>query len=148
MKAAHPKVTVLPSEQYAGPTRDTAKRASENLLNRLAGDLQGIFCVNESSTAGMLLALQDVDKAGKIAFVGFDPSQPFIDALASGQMQGIVVQNPLNMGYLGVKAMVAHLQGKSVEKRIDTGVWMITKDNLARPESQELLKPPIARYLN
>ncbi len=148
MKAAHPKVTVLPSEQYAGPTRDTAKRASENLLNRLGGDLQGIFCVNESSTAGMLLALQDVDKAGKIAFVGFDPSQPFIEALSSGQMQGIVVQNPLNMGYLGVKTMVAHLQGKPVDKRIDTGVWMITKENLDKPESQELLRPPIARYLN
>ena len=148
MKAAHPKVIVLPSEQYAGPTRDTAKRASENLLNRLAGDLQGIFCVNESSTAGMLLALQDVDKAGKIAFVGFDPSQPFIDALAAGQMQGIVVQNPLTMGYLGVKTMVNHLLGKSVDKRIDTGVWMITKDNLTKPESQELLKPPIAKYLN
>jgi hypothetical protein len=38
--------------------------------------------------------------------------------------------------------------GKSVVKRIVTGVWMITKDNLTKPESQELLKPPIAKYLN
>ena len=45
---------------YAGATRDTAKRASENLLNRFGDEVQGIFTPNESSTAGMLLALQDI----------------------------------------------------------------------------------------
>ena len=148
MKSAYPGVTVISSDQYAGPTRDTAKRAAENLLNRFGGDLQGIFCVNESSTAGTLLALQDINRAGKIAFVGFDSSGPFIDALRNGQLHGLVVQNPLNMGYLGVVTMVNHLQGKTVERRIDTGVWMITKDNLDTPQSQELLRPPIERYLD
>ena len=148
LKAKYPGITVISSDQYAGPTRDTAKRASENLLNRYANEVQGIFCVNESSTHGMLLALQDIGKAGKIAFIGFDPSQVFIDALTNGQMHGIVVQNPLNMGYLGVTKMVAHLQGKPVEPRIDTGVWMITKDNMAQPQSAELLHPPVEKYLN
>ena len=148
LKAKYPGITVISSDQYAGPTRDTAKRASENLLNRYANEVQGIFCVNESSTHGMLLALQDIGKAGKIAFIGFDPSQVFIDALTNGQMHGIVVQNPLNMGYLGVTKMVAHLQGKPVESRIDTGVWMITKDNMAQPQSGELLHPPVEKYLN
>jgi len=148
MKGAYPGITVISSDQYAGPTRDTAKRTAENLLNRFGSNLQGIFCVNESSTAGTLLALQDIDKAGKIAFIGFDSSQPFIDALQNGQLQGLVVQNPVNMGYLGVMTMVDHLQGKRVQRRIDTGVWMITRDNLDTPQSQELLKPPIDRYLD
>jgi ribose transport system substrate-binding protein len=148
LKVKFPDITLISSDQYAGPTRDTAKRASENLLNRYGNDLQGIFCVNESSTAGMLLALQDIDKAGKIAFLGFDSSQPFIDALRNGQLQGLVVQNPMNMGYLGVKRMVEHLQGKPVERRIDTGVWMITKENLEQPQSVELLHPPVDKFLN
>jgi ribose transport system substrate-binding protein len=148
LKAKYPGIQVISSDQYAGPTRDTAKRTSENLLNRYANEIQGIFCVNESSTHGMLLALQDIGKAGKIAFIGFDPSQVFIDALDNGQMHGLVVQNPLNMGYLGVTKMVAHLQGKPVEARIDTGVWMITKDNMAQPQSAELLHPPVEKYLN
>jgi ribose transport system substrate-binding protein len=148
MKESFPGIEVLSSDQYAGPTRDTAKRASENLLNRYANDLTGIFCVNESSTAGMLLALQDINRAGKIRFIGFDSSGPFIDALRNGQLHGLVVQNPLNMGYLGVKTMVAHLQGQPIERRIDTGVWMITGDNLDTEESQGLLRPPIERYLN
>ena len=148
VKAKYPAIQVISSDQYAGPTRDTAKRASENLLNRYANQVQGIFCVNESSTHGMLLALQDIGKAGKIAFIGFDSSQPFVDALANGQMQGLVVQNPLNMGYLGVMKMVDHLQGRPVESRVDTGVWMITKDNLVDPQSAELLHPPVDKYLN
>jgi ribose transport system substrate-binding protein len=147
MKAAFPGVEVISSDQYAGATRDTAKRTSENLLNRYASGLAGVFCVNESSTAGMLLALQDIDKAGKVAFIGFDSSQVFIDALANGQLAGLVVQNPLNMGYLGVKTLIAHLQGTPVQPRIDTGVWMVTKENLAEPATQELLRPPVDRYL-
>jgi ribose transport system substrate-binding protein len=96
----------------------------------------------------MLLALQDIDRAGKIAFIGFDPSQPFVEALRNGQLTGLIVQNPLNMGYLGVKTMVAHLQGRPVEKRIDTGVWLITKENIDDAESQTLLEPPIDQYLD
>lgn len=147
LAAQHPGITLISSDQYAGPTRDTGKRASENLLNRYGNQIQGVFCVNESSTHGMLLALQDIGKAGAIKFIGFDASRTFLDAITAGQMHGLVVQNPLNMGYLGVMRMVDHLQGRPVDKRIDTGVWMITKENLDNPESAELLHPPIDRYL-
>jgi ribose transport system substrate-binding protein len=147
LKAKYPGIELISSEQYAGPTRDTAKRASENLLNRYGNDIQGVFTPNESSTAGMLLALQDIDKAGKLTFVGFDTSQTFIDAMHNKQLHGIVVQNPFNMGYLGVKTMVSHLLGQPVEKRVDTGVLMITPDNLDAAETQELLHPPLDQYL-
>ncbi|MEP6719268.1 MAG: substrate-binding domain-containing protein [bacterium] len=147
LKAKYPGIELISSEQYAGPTRDTAKRASENLLNRYGNDIQGVFTPNESSTAGMLLALQDIDKAGKLTFVGFDTSQTFIDAMRNKQLHGIVVQNPFNMGYLGVKTMVNQLLGKPVEKRVDTGVLMITPDNLDASETQELLHPPLDKYL-
>ena len=147
MKAKFPEIELVSTDQYAGATRDTAKRASENLLNRFGDDVQGIFTPNESSTAGMLLALQDINKAGKISFVGFDASQAFIDAMRAGQLHGIVVQNPFNMGYLGVRTMVDHLLGKAVEKKIDTGVMLVTKDNLESPEVQTALHPLLDQYL-
>jgi ribose transport system substrate-binding protein len=147
LKAKYPSIEIVSSDQYAGATRDTAKRASENLLNRFGDDVQGIFTPNESSTAGMLLALQDISKAGKVTFVGFDASDAFIEAMKKNQLHGIVVQNPMNMGYLGVKTMVESLQGKTVEKRIDTGVTMITPDKLDAPEVQSLLHPPLDQYL-
>ncbi len=147
LKQKFPDIVLVSSDQYAGATRDTAKRASENLLNRFGDDVQGIFTPNESSTAGMLSALQDIGKAGKISFVGFDASQTFIDAMRANQLHGIVVQNPFNMGYLGVRTMVEQLSGKTVEKKIDTGVMIVTKDNLELPEIQTLLHPPLDQYL-
>ena len=147
MKAAWPGVEVLSSDQYAGATRDTAKRASENLLNRFGNDIQGIFTVNETATAGMLLALQDISKAGKVKFLGFDSSQPFLDAMKAGQLDGIVLQNPMNMGELGVKTMMRHLLGKPVEKLVDTGVFLITPKNMDDPASKDLIRPPFERYL-
>src|SRR5258708_23545558 len=96
LKAKFPKIELISSDQYAGANRDTAKRASENLLNRYAEQIQGIFTSNESATAGMLSALQDFNKAGKISFVGFDASEDFITAMKAKQLHGIVVQNPFN----------------------------------------------------
>jgi len=147
LKQKFPDVELVSTDQYAGATRDTAKRASENLLNKFADVVQGIFTPNESSTAGMLLALEDIGKAGKISFVGFDTSQTFIDAINANKLHGIIVQNPFNMGYLGVRTMVDSLLGKTVEKRIDTGVMLVTKDNLQTPDVQALLHPPLDQYL-
>src|SRR5437867_972349 len=130
MKQKFPGIELISTDQYAGATRDTAKRSSENLLNRFGDDVQGIFTPNESSTAGMLSALQDAGKAGKVMFVGFDATQMFIDAMKAKQLDGIVVQNPFNMGYLGVKTIIDSLKGKTVEQRIDTGVTVITPENI------------------
>jgi ribose transport system substrate-binding protein len=147
IKAKFPEIELVSTNQYAGATRETAKRASENLLQTFGDVVQGIFTPNESSTAGMQLALEDIGKAGKVFFVGFDTSQRFIDAINAGQMHGIVVQNPFNMGYLGVRTMVDSILGKPVEKKIDTGVMLVTKDNLQSPEVNALLHPPLDQYL-
>jgi len=147
LKAKYPGIRVVSADQYAGPTRETAKRASENLLNRFGTGLQGIFTPNESSTIGMLLALQDIGLAGKVRFVGFDASAILLDAIKARQLDGIVVQNPMRMGYLGVKTMAEYLHGRPVERRIDTGVILVTGANIDSTATQEVIHPPIARYL-
>jgi len=144
---AHPGITLVSSNQFAGATRDTAKTAAENLLNRYGNEIDGMFTPNESSTAGALLALEDSGKAGKIRFIGFDSSDIFVQAMRDGKLHGIVVQNPFRMGELGVKTLVAHLLGETVEKRVDTGVTLITPSNLDAPESTALLRPPLEQYL-
>jgi ribose transport system substrate-binding protein len=144
LKARFPGVHVISSDQFAGPTRDTAKTASENLLNRFAETVQGIFTPNESSTAGMLLALQDIGKAGTIVFVGFDYSSAFVAPLERGELKGFVVQNPVNMGYLSVKTLVNHLRGQPVPQTVDTGVSLVTLENLHDPAVQAVINPPEA----
>jgi len=68
-------------------------------------------------------------------------------AINVNQLHGIVVQNPFNMGYLGVRTMVDSLLGKQVDKKIDTGVMLVTKENLQSPEVNALLHPPLDQYL-
>ena len=147
LKEAWPGLELIVADQYAGPTVDTAKRAAENLLNRHGKDIQGVFVVNETSTGGMLLALQDAGLAGKVKLVGFDGTAAFVAAMRAGQLHGFVLQNPFGMAALGLSTMVDHLLGKTVPKRVDTAAIVVTPANVDTPEARELLKPPLDTYL-
>jgi ribose transport system substrate-binding protein len=126
--------------RYAGATRATAQEAAENLLSTY-DEIDGVFCPNESSTFGMLLALRARGLAGNVAFTGFDASEGLVEALGAGDIDALVVQNPIKMGELGVKAAVDHIRGTTPEPRIDTGVMLVTRDNMETPEAQELIAP-------
>jgi ribose transport system substrate-binding protein len=78
----------------------------------------------------------------RLAFVGFDVNEPLLNALKSGKIQGLVSQNPLVMGGLGVKTMVDVLEKQKVEPKIDTGETMITPENLDDPKVATLINPP------
>jgi ribose transport system substrate-binding protein len=148
MKKDYSNIKLISTDQHAGATRDSAKRTAENLLNRYGRQVNGVFASNESSAAGMLLALRDAGLAGgKVKFVAFDSGETLNAGLKAGDIQGMVVQNPLNMGYLGVKTMVAVLQGKKVDPSIDTGVGFVTKDNFNSPEMADIVNPPLDKYL-
>lgn len=75
-------------------------------------------------------------------FVGFDASPPLVAALESGQIQGLVLQNPVKMGELGVKTLVAHLEGQPFEAKVSTGELLATPENLDDPEVAARLNPP------
>ena len=144
----YPGIKVLSSDQYAGATRDLAYTASQNLLSRYGDEVNGVFCPNESVTVSMTKAIRDLGKAaGTVKIIGFDTSVQSLRDLEAGDVQGLVVQNPIRMGFLGVKTLINHIGGKQVEKRIDTGVSMVTKENMDKLEIQELLNPPIEEYL-
>ena len=147
IKSKFPDIEILSDNQYAGATTETAYRASENLLNRFS-DLDAYFSPNESSTFGSLLAIQASGLAGKIVFIGFDSSQKFIEAMQNGIIQGLVLQNPFKMGYLGVKTACAYLKGEPIEKLIDTGVTLATPENMNDPEIKQLLSPDLSQYLD
>jgi ribose transport system substrate-binding protein len=148
LKKDYPGIKLLSSDQHAGPTRETSYQAAQNLLNRFGRDVNGVFCPNENSAVGMTKALRDIGRAGgKVKMIGFDAGTQLVADLKSGDVQALVVQNPVLMGYKGVMMMVEHLQGKKVEKRIDTGVVLVTPENAEEPAIQELLHPPLEKYL-
>ncbi len=146
LKKEFPGIEVVSSNQYGAPTAEVAYKKAENLLLRFK-DVDGIFCPNESTTFGMLRALQNTGRAGKVKFVGFDSSEKLAKALKDGEIHGLVMQHPFYMGYMGVKTMVQHLRGEKVEKRIDTGCEVVTKENMDTPEKKELLVPDLSKWL-
>ncbi len=110
MKSEFPGIALISTDQYGGATTETAYRAAQNLLNRFGDQTDGIFAPNESSAHGMLLALREAGLAGRVRFVGFDANEQLVGARRRGDIQGLVVQDPLKMGYLGVMSAVARLR--------------------------------------
>lgn len=144
----HAGLKLISSDQHAGATRELAYQASQNLLNRFGREVNGIFCPNETATIAMTKALRDIGRAGgQVTLVGFDSGTQSVLDLKNGDVQALVVQDPLKMGYLGVMTLVQHLEGRPVEKRVDTGVSLVTRNNMTEPAMAALLAPPIAKYL-
>lgn len=77
-----------------------------------------------------------------VVFVGFDASEPLVDAMRHGKIQGLVVQNPLRMGELAVKSMIMQLEKKPVEPHVSTGEALVTPENMNEPEIARLIHPP------
>ncbi|MHB1309012.1 MAG: substrate-binding domain-containing protein [Limisphaerales bacterium] len=148
LKTEFPSIRLLSSDQHAGATRESAYQVSQNLLNRFGREVHGVFAPNETSTIAMTKALKDRGQGGgKVKMVGFDAGSPEVADLRNGDLQGLVVQDPLKMGYLGVMTLVDHLEGKPVARRIETAVTLVTRENLDQPEIRELLNPPLDQYL-
>ena len=70
-----------------------------------------------------------------------------MQALRADQIHGLVVQNPYKMGFVGVHSIVKHLKKETVEKRIDTGVRLITRDRMNDADARELLHPDLSKWL-
>ncbi len=136
--ARHPGITLIVDNRYAGATISMAQDAAMNLLDKLR-EADGIFCPNESSTQGMLLAMRQTGLAGKKQFVGFDTSPFLLAALERGDVQALVAQNPTRMGYLGVATAVKHLRGEKIEPAVDTGCVLVTKANRSTPEVEAVV---------
>lgn len=102
-------------------------------------DLTAIFGANEPTAVGMARAIKERGYAGKLVAVGFDGNQDLQNFVRDGTLEGIVVQSSYQMGYKGVTAIKDVIDGKKIEKFIDTGVVFVTKDNIDSDEAKGVL---------
>lgn len=137
--AAHPELK-LASTQYCQSDVAKAMSIMQDMMTANA-NLGGVFAANEAAAIGAAQAIRAAGKAGQVKLVAFDAAEEEVAALKEGVIQALIVQSPFNMGYLGVKAADAAINGKPVEKRIDTGVTVVTQKNIDTPEVQKLLNP-------
>lgn len=155
LKKEHPEIHILSSDQYSGITAEESLSKAQQVLLKYGDKIQGIFSVCEPNANGLLGALEQDGLAGKVKFIGFDPNERMVKALAEHKMEGILLQDPVTMGYLAVKSMIAHLEpgllsdkdkelvmdGDKVKRRVPTGEYCATPENMNEPRMAELLNP-------
>ncbi|TVY08161.1 ABC transporter substrate-binding protein [Paenibacillus cremeus] len=102
-------------------------------------NVKGFFGANEGSAIGVLNAVTELKKDGKIVIVGYDSGKQQMAAIRSGKMAGAITQDPIGIGYWSVKAAVQAVKGESVKKTIDTGFHWYDKSNIDSAEIKPLL---------
>ena len=140
IKQKYPGIEIVAFQYGEADRAKSLDRATDILTAHT--DLNGMFASNESSTVGAAQAIKQKGLASKLVLVGFDSSPNLIDDLKAGAIDSLVLQDPFKMGYEGVKATVAKLNGQTPVRHLDTGVKLLTKENLDTAEMQQLLKTP------
>lgn len=135
----YPDIKIV-TTQYCDSDSAKALNIAQDIMTSNP-DIAGFFGANEASAIGVARAIKGRGLSGKIKVVGFDAADTEINAIKDGSMQAIVVQNPYKMGYLGIEKILDVINGKSVDKQIDTGATLVTKDNMDNPDIQKLLYP-------
>jgi ribose transport system substrate-binding protein len=137
------------ADDEAGATADKAQQVTERLLSDNKA-VDGLFTPNESSTSGALRALEVLKRTGDVKLVGFDASDTLIQAMRSGKLHGLVLQDPFDMGYQSVMRAVDFLEGKPLPKNKDknTNLAVATPENLDDPNIKPLYARDLKPYLN
>src|SRR5439155_6389378 len=135
-----PGITIA-GYQFTESDRTRGLAVAEDFLTRFP-NLSGFFGSNESSAVAAARAVTNRGLKGKVRIVGFDTSSDLVQAVRDGVVDALVGQQPHRMGCEGVRAAVAALQHRPVERRVDTGVVVVTRANLDSPDVQRLLAPP------
>ena len=130
---------ILLKDRYTGDTQGEAQTAALNLIDVIR-QADGIFTSNQTATEGVLQALRKTNLAGKVKLVGFDSSPLLVEGLRNGEIDALVVQDPVKMGYTSVKLMLDHLDGKPIDPMVVTDVQIATKENMDDPKIKALLE--------
>lgn len=134
---AHSKLQIV-GPFYSNSQMATALNQTTDTLTSNP-DLKGIFGANEPTAVGMGRALEQSGKARKVVAVGFDGNADLQAFVKDGTLDATAVQGSYQMGSLGVKTVVDVIEKKHVEKNLDTGVVLVTKDNIDKPEAKNVL---------
>ena len=125
-------------DQYIGTRIGEERKNALQILNK-SPHIDGIFTPNESSTIAVIKVLEHLNQTGKIIHIGFDAPKLVIDALKSNNIYGFMVQHPFQMGYLGVYTVYNALQGKTVNKKVNTEAIFINKNNINETNIKKIL---------
>jgi len=123
----YPNIQIVGTQYSMGDPQTALNQATDFMTAN--PDLAGIYGCNEGSTVGAGMAIEQAGKGGSVALIGWDWTDNTLGLVNRGVLSASMVQNPYQMGYLGVQAAVDLLGNKSVQKDMDSGVTVATRAN-------------------
>jgi ribose transport system substrate-binding protein len=140
LKEKYPGIQVV-QWLYGDANASKSLSTAEDILTTHP-DLNGLFASNESSTVGAVRAIRQRNLGSKVVLIGFDATPDLVSNVRDTSIDSLVIQNPFKMGYEGVRTLLDKLAGREPARHIDTGVSLLTKENVDTPEIQQLIKTP------
>ncbi|MBS4221737.1 ABC transporter substrate-binding protein [Lederbergia citrea] len=139
LKEIAPEITILDT-RYVDNDITKALGAAQDLLTSNP-DIVGFFADNNHSGIGVGRAITEQNLEDEITVIAYDADEEQINSLKAGAIDYLIVQDPFGMGYKGVMNVIAKIEGKEVEKEVDTGVTAVSMENFEDEEIQKLLYP-------
>jgi ribose transport system substrate-binding protein len=128
------------SNMYCNSDENIAYELTKKVINENK-KLNAVVCTNAQSTVGVARAVDACNLSGKIKIIGLDSTPEEISFVEKGVIEALVIQNPFNMGYLGVRYAIDSINNKPVPKSTNTGLTIIDNDNMYLPENEKLVFP-------
>jgi ribose transport system substrate-binding protein len=113
-----------------------------NIVSTTAGsnpDLVGVYAAETNNTEGAITGVREAKKEGKISIVGYDTSDPIVQALKDGKVQGVIVQYPYGEGQKGIETLVKAVDGSKVARNQTAPFVVATPQNVNDPKVQQYI---------
>ena len=113
------------ARQTANFNRAEGLTVFENIL-QAQPEIDGVFAHNDEMILGAIEAAKAAGRAEEIIFVGFDAVDDALAAVEDGSLAATVMQQPSEMGRLGVETAVMYLGGETVTEYIPVDLSLVT----------------------
>jgi len=137
IKEKYPNIKIV-DIQYGGGDQLKSTDLAKAIL-QARPNLKGFFGANEGSIIGVLNAVKELKREGKVVVIGYDSGKQQIDAIKAGTEAGAITQDPIGIGYKCVEAAVKAVKGETLPKTIDTGFHWYDKTNVDSDQIKPLL---------
>ncbi|WP_227940024.1 sugar ABC transporter substrate-binding protein [Alkalihalobacillus deserti] len=113
-------------EQQGQDELGNERSGMSNILQNYP-DIKGVFATNDSIALNALKVIEE--KELKIPIIGTEGVGEMLEAIEEERLDVTLSKNPYDTGYLSVRMALKAIKGEYIEKRIDGGVDIVTKEN-------------------
>ncbi|MGB9678828.1 MAG: sugar-binding protein [Thermoanaerobacteraceae bacterium] len=107
----------------------SAEEITQSIINSNQ-EINAIYTTDSVDTIGTAQVIVDFNKVGEIHIIGYGDTPDILRYIQKGIIYGSVMSDPYKLGYESIRSMIEIKEKNNVSTFVDTGVNIITKDNI------------------